>query len=242
MRTMWQRLRLRRLQLTAAFLALLVIFSTVLGATRLGTRASSRSGPDPLAAAGSTLERALAGVPQRSMALGSPRAPATLVEFADPQCPFCAEYVRDALPGLIERWVRPGRLRLELRLLTLIGPDSKRAARLVAAAALQDRAWPLSELAFLTQGPENSGYVTEGHLRRLARATPGLDSRRALAERDSHRVDELLSQARRQARRLGVDATPSFFLLRRGRPPQRLQPHALTTTAMSRAIRSALER
>jgi protein-disulfide isomerase len=228
---MWQRLRLRRLQLTAAFLALLVVFSTVLAATRVGTHANTRTAPAPLA-----------GIAQRGMALGSPGAPATLVEFAAPQCPFCAEYVRDALPGLIERWVRPGRLRLELRLLTFIGPDSERAARLIDAAALQDRAWPLSDLAFLTQGRENSGYVTAGYLRRLAGATPRLNARRALAQRDSSRVDELLRHARGQARRLGVEATPSFFLLRPGKPPQRVQPDALTTAAMSAAIKSALER
>jgi protein-disulfide isomerase len=228
---MWQRLRLRRLQLTAAFLALLVVFSTVLAATRVGTHASTRSEPVPLA-----------GIPRHGMALGSPRAPATLVEFADPQCPICAQYAREALPGVIERWVHPGRLRLELRLLTFIGPDSEQAARLIGAAALQDRAWPLSELAFLTQERENSGYVTAAYLRRLARATPGLDARRALAQRDTRRVDEMLRNTRRQARRLGVDATPTFFLLRPGRPPQRVQPDALTTAAMSAAIRSALER
>jgi protein-disulfide isomerase len=142
-----------------------------------------------------------------------------LVEFADPQCPFCARYARDDLPGLIDRLVRPGRLRLELRLLTFIGPDSERAARLIAAASFQDRAWQLAELAFLSQGRENSGYVTEAFLQRLARATPGLDDKRALSERDSDRVDELLARWRREARRLGVD-TPTFFLLRPGRPPQ----------------------
>jgi hypothetical protein len=43
-----QRLRLRRLQLTAAFLAVLVILSTVIGAIGLGSRSSA-----PLTAAAS---------------------------------------------------------------------------------------------------------------------------------------------------------------------------------------------
>jgi protein-disulfide isomerase len=239
---MWQRLRLRRLQLIAGFLALLVAVSTVLGVTRIGSHASSSREPDALGAAGVALERALAGIPQRGMALGDPHAPATLLEFTDPQCPFCAEYAREALPGLIDRWVRTGRLRLELRLLTFIGADSNRAARLIAAAALQDEAWPLSELAFLTQGRENSGYVTATYLRRLARAVPGLDARRALAQRDSRPVDALLGRAAQQARRLGVDATPSFFLLRHGRRPLRLRPRALSFDSVSEAIRSGLTR
>jgi protein-disulfide isomerase len=238
---MWQRLRLRRLQLTAAFLGVLVILSTVIGATGLGSRSSAPTRPGGVAAAGRALERSLAGIPKRGMGLGSRRAPATLLEFADPQCPFCAQYVRDALPGLIQNWVRPGRLRLELRLLTFIGRDSERAARLIGAGALQDRAWPLSELTFLSQGRENSGYVTETYLQGLARATPGLNSGRALAQRESRRVDALLAGARREARRLGVDGTPTFFLLRPGRPRQRILPDALTYDSVSSAIRSALE-
>ena len=57
---MWQRLRLRRLQLTAAFLAVLVILSTVIGATGLGSRSSAPTRPGGLAAAGRALERSLA--------------------------------------------------------------------------------------------------------------------------------------------------------------------------------------
>jgi protein-disulfide isomerase len=59
--------------------------------------------------------------------------------------------------------------------------------------------------------------------------------------RESRRVDALLAGARRQARRLGVDGTPTFFLLRPSRPPQRIRPDALTYDSVSSAIRSALE-
>jgi hypothetical protein len=39
-----------------------------------------------------------------------------------------------------------------------------------------------------------------------------------------------------------VEATPSFYLLRPGRPPERLRPRALTSRSMSAAIKSALAR
>lgn len=227
---MWQRLRLRRLQLIAALFLLFLVVSTVLAVFRGGTQASPPRQPGSVAA-----------IPAHGMVLGSRRAPATLVEFADPQCPYCAQYARRALPGLIQRWVRPGRLRLELRLLTFIGPDSKGAARLIAAAGLQDRAWRLSALAFLSQRRENSGYVTAGYLRRLAHATPGLDARRALAQRGSPRVDELLRRAHREARQWGVDATPSFYVVRPGRPPERVRPGALTYHGVAAALRSVLQ-
>ncbi len=182
----------------------------------------------------------MAGIPQDGVSLGSPRAPVTLVEFADLQCPFCARYARDALPRVIDRYVRPGRVRLQLRLLSFIGPDSERAARVADAAALQDRLWAFSDLFFRNQGEENSGYVTEDFLRGLARATLGLRPQPALAERDSTRVDRLLARASQEALELDVESTPSFYLLRRDRPPQRLDVSALTAEAFSRALDRAL--
>jgi hypothetical protein len=72
--------------------------------------------------------------------------------------------------------------------------------------------------------------------RRLAHATPGLDGRKAFAEQSSPRVTALLGRARHEAGRLGATSTPSFFLVRQGRQPQRVQVSALTTKALSGAI------
>jgi protein-disulfide isomerase len=216
-------------QIAAAFLLALIIVGTVLAATRAGAGSST-----PPA------QPQLPGIPEHGVTLGDPGAPATLVEFADPQCPFCAQYARDALPGVIDQWVRPGRLKLDLRFLTFIGPDSVRAARMADAAALQNRLWTFSELLYLKQGRENSGYVTDSFLRAVAKATPGLDVNRAFAQRGSSAVDAQLADARRMAARLGVTSTPSFFLVRPGRPTTRVSPSALTGAAMSSAIERAL--
>jgi protein-disulfide isomerase len=81
-------------------------------------------------------------IPQDGVYLGDPNAPATLIEFADLQCPFCAEYAAETLPWVIDRYVRDGRLRLELRLLAFLGPDSVRGRQWANAAALQDKLWP----------------------------------------------------------------------------------------------------
>ena len=222
-------------RLIAAFFLAVLIVASVVAIIRPGARAGT-------AAQGSvrTVGSEFAGIPEQRTFLGDPKAPATLVEFADLQCPFCAQFARDALPGLLSQWVRPGRLRLDLRLVSIIGPDSRVAARMAGAAALQDRLWPFAELVFLNQGTENSGYVTTPFLSTIGAATPGLDAGKALGARDSAAVTAQLTRAEDSARKLGVSSTPSFFLLRPGRAPVELHPTALTAPAVSSAIEAAL--
>jgi protein-disulfide isomerase len=182
------------------------------------------------------VERLLAGIPQRGVELGDRTASATLVEFVDPQCPFCGQFSRDVLPTVIRRYVRRGRLGLRLELLTILGDDSQRIARLAAAASLQDRGWDLVELAFDNQGDEGSGYATDDYLRRIARATPGLNANGAIQDSQTLRSTRVLDAAGRQASALGVDSTPTFFVEQRGRQPRELKPSDLTPEAFSAAL------
>src|SRR5947207_606368 len=104
------------------------------------------------------------GIPQSGRVLGRSDAPVTMVEFADLQCPFCAQYAQDALPTVVSRYIRAGKLKLELRLIAIIGPDSGKARRMAAAAQRQNRLWNFAELFYRNQGEENSGYVTDPFL------------------------------------------------------------------------------
>ena len=173
------------------------------------------------------------GIPQDGIALGSPDAPFVLTEFADPQCPFCAVYARDVLPTLVDRYVRTGKVRLELRVLAFLGEDSTRAGAMAAAAARQDRLWQFTDAFYRSQGAENSGYATDEFLRRIATQTPGLDVERAFAERGDTRM---LGAAERAAGTLGVSHTPAFYLRRGDGPARPLEPSDLTAEAFAAAL------
>ena len=160
---------------------------------------------------------------QDGVSLGDPDAPATLIEFADLQCPFCADYATEELPRVIDSYVRDGRLRLELRLLAFLGPDSVRGRQVAHAAALQDRMWNYTERFFRSQGPENSGYATDSFLQRLARQTPGLDVDQLADDFANPEAEALTRQAERLGRRLQVDGTPSFYLVRDGGEPEQIE-------------------
>jgi protein-disulfide isomerase len=106
----------------------------------------------------------LSGIPQKGITLGNANAPVTIVEFADPQCPFCKDYTLNEMPALIEKYVRTGKAKMELRLLSFIGPDSVTAAGVLTAAGRQDKLWNTTDLFYRNQGEENSGYVTDDFL------------------------------------------------------------------------------
>jgi protein-disulfide isomerase len=205
--------RLSILAAAAAVAAIIVVAAILISA----------EGADDDTAPPARVER----ISQNSVFLGDRDAPATLIEFADLQCPFCAEFANDRLPGVIDSYVRDGRLRLELRLLAFIGPDSERARQVAHAAALQDRMWNFTERFFRNQGPENSGYATDSFLERLARQTPGLDVEQLSGDFGSQEAEVLTRKAERMARRLQVEGTPAFYLARGGGQPEPIEIDAL---------------
>jgi protein-disulfide isomerase len=179
---------------------------------------------------------AFQGIPQSGIALGDPDAPVTMVEFADLQCPFCAEYHHEVFPELVRRYVRTGQLRLELRLLRFLGPDSDKLARVAAAASTQDRMWQFVSLAYARQGAENSGYATDDFINKLA-ADAGVTDLDAggPAERQVRRSEQA-------ARTAGIDSTPSFLIGPTGGTLSRFQPSDLTPDAFEPRIERELRR
>jgi protein-disulfide isomerase len=154
----------------------------------------------------------LSGIPQEGMFLGSPEAGVLLIEYADLQCPFCARFSTGVFPTLLEEYVRPGKVRMELRGLAFLGPDSEKALRFVVAAGLQNHAWELQEELFRAQGKENSGWVTDDLVRELASGIDGLDVDRLFEDAESAEVREQIRRMAQQGRADGVPGTPTFFV------------------------------
>jgi protein-disulfide isomerase len=182
------------------------------------------------------------GLPQRGIAVGDPRAPLTLVEFADLQCPFCRDYSTGVMPALVDRYVRSGKLRMEFRNVSFIGNDSLRGAQMAGAAAIQGKLWQFIDLFYLNQGGENTGYVTDEFLTRLASAIRGLDVQRALADRNLPSVQRGLTEAQTEWQVAGFDGTPAFLLGPTGRRMSAVlgEGEAPTVALMSERIDDAL--
>jgi protein-disulfide isomerase len=230
--------RKRRLGLLAgaAGLAVVVVVLLIVLGGGSGDKAEQGLGAGEKVAGVAATKSLIAGIPQKGTVLGNPDAPVTMTEFVDLQCPFCREYTLNALPGIIDRYVKPGKLKIDLRVLTFIGPDSQTAGALAEAAARQNHIWEFTDLFYRNQGQENSGYANTAFLRRLARATPGLDASKALAERDSDPVAAALKRADTAAQNAGVTSTPGFLAARGGGLSRKIEPASLTTSAFTSSL------
>jgi protein-disulfide isomerase len=183
-----------------------------------------------------------AGIPQRGIAIGNPRAPVRLVEFADLQCPYCDEYTLQALPTLVKDYVRTGEVQMQFENLSFIGPGSVAAGRVAAAASEQNKLWNFVDLMYLNQGEENSGYVTPTYLEHLLEAVPALNVRQALDSSRAPAASAALSSANQVATRSGISATPSFLIGRAGGPLRQFQPSSLSPAPFQAEINGLLGR
>lgn len=155
----------------------------------------------------------LSGIPQKGITLGSPTAKLTLVEFSDPQCPYCGDWARGVFPSLVKKYVRTGKLRIEYAGLAFLGTDSTRLLRLAYAAGLQNKLWDVVELEFARQGAENSGYATDAFIRGIVGAVPGLNANKALAAANTNAVQTMVASAQVLAQQKLKEITTPIFLL-----------------------------
>jgi protein-disulfide isomerase len=184
-------------------------------------------------------EELYAGIPQKGIHLGRAGAPATLVEIADLQCPFCAQYSLTAMPSVVRDYVRPGKVRYELHFRSFLGRDSVRAAGAAAYAAQQNRMYQFADLFYRNQGLENSDYADSAFIRRIAGQVTGIDPEKAAAAANEPLSWPAVRAGEQFARDLGSTGTPDFYVRKGGRLMP-LNVHGTTPEDYARALDAAL--
>jgi protein-disulfide isomerase len=222
----------RRLAVAAGAAAVLVVAAILV---------SSASGPSQKPAPPSQSSTLFAGLTERAGVVGVPKAPVTVTEYLDLQCPVCKQASTSTLPALVNDYVKTGKIRLQARTLHFIGPDSDRAAQVAAGAEKQGKLWPFIETFYANQGQENSGYVTDGFLTKVADAA-GVDAKAALGQASSTFATRRLRRADQDAAALKVTGTPTFVVQRGNSPAKVLDANPLDPASVAAALNKELAR
>jgi protein-disulfide isomerase len=227
--------RKRLIQLGSVAAAVVVIIVVILVATGGGGKSgivhTKHGEKNPEVQKVATL---INGIPQNGNVLGSSKAPVTVQYFGDLECPICKEFTLGALPKLIEKYVRTGKLRIEYRNLETAThePETFKLQQVAAlAAGKQQKMWDYVELFYHEQGQEDTGYVTEKYLQELAQQVPGLDLASWTAARNDAQFTNTVRSDAQAANNAGFTGTPSFLIGKTGQTMSKLEYASLTDPA-----------
>jgi protein-disulfide isomerase len=137
-----------------------------------------------------------------SFVAGNPKGDVSVVAFYDANCPYC----RQGAPALAKLIAADGRVRLVLKDLPVLGPDSEAVARVQLAAMAQGKYFELYQRLFA-----EPGRATEDKALRIA-GELGLDTARLQKDMQAPAIEAALLENKRLARALGVRGVP-FYLV-----------------------------
>jgi protein-disulfide isomerase len=227
----------RRNLLIAGIGAAAVVVALVAGSLFLGGSDSdgSETTPTPPGEVSTLLD----GIPQDRAILGSPDARVTLIQFEDLQCPVCKRYQEEGFPGIVEEYVRPGKVKVRFAGLAFIGPDSQKALLNVIAAGAQGQLWQLTEALYANQEAENSGWVTDELLETLS-TDLGLDYEKLRTDADGPAALQQANSMATEAEQLEVPGTPWFYIQVGNSEPYEVRPSSFSIDEFRSILDDAL--
>jgi protein-disulfide isomerase len=183
------------------------------------------------------VQREFAGIPQNGLVLGSAKAPLTLVQYIDLQCPGCRAYETAVQPSIVQEFVRTGKLKIEARPIAFIGPDSIPARQAMIAASQQNRAFNFAQITYANQGTENTGWLNQTFIEHAAASVPGMKVKRVVDDQDSSFVTDATKRIDAQATADRVSQTPTLFI---GKTGLKLKPVSSTATFDAAQLAAAI--
>ncbi len=197
--------------LSGLLIAGAIIFTHFAGSTQLAPIADNTKGAQaPAALTVNVKDVKIAGSPF----MGESNAPVTLVIWEDFQCPFCKQFESKTLPLIVEKYVKPGKVKVVFKDFAFLGPDSETAA-LFARGVWE--LYPGSYVAwrtamFTAQDEEGGGFGNEASILALAKTVSGIDATKVAALVAKKKADYLksINGDRDEGATFGIQGTPGF--------------------------------
>ncbi|MDQ8043874.1 MAG: thioredoxin domain-containing protein [Patulibacter sp.] len=204
--------RNRNLQIGGGIIGLAVLV-VIIGVIASGGDSSKKNkglGADKNAAVAGVTETntLLKGIPQSGYVLGNAKAPITILEFLDVQCPYCKAHELDEQPTVIKQLVRTGKAALKMEPVGILGQDSEDGRVVLTRVAAENKAWNFVNLFYWNQGTERTGYVTDDFLRKISVAAGAKAT--DISRTPDAAIKAKLATADKLASTLNVTGTPTF--------------------------------
>jgi protein-disulfide isomerase len=157
---------------------------------------------------------------------GEDKAPVTLEEFGDFQCPPCG-----TLSGALKKFEKDygTRLRVVFREFPLVMHEHAREAALAAeAAGLQDHFWEMHDLLYQEQASWSKGKDVRAMFKAYA-GTLGLEIDRFAKDMDGAEAKARVDSDQKLGTSRGVDSTPAIFINDTRLPGTSVNPDGIRT-------------
>ncbi len=158
-----------------------------------------------------------------SPVLGNPKGDVTVVEFFDYRCPYC----KASVDMLLDTVKSDGKVRLVMKELPILGPESVMASRAAMAARNQKKYAEFHNALMHLKGPLNEQSVMK------TAAEIGLNVEKLKKDMQDDSIDAALKNNMRLAHALNLAGTPAFIV------GDQLRPGALDQSALRQLIELA---
>ena len=150
--------------------------------------------------------------PEGRPCLGDDDAPVTLYEFADFQCPHCADHSQLYAKSIKRDYIATGKAKLVWVNFSFLGDESKAAAAAGLCAQDQGYFWELHDWMFENQATlANTGGFSRARLEQMA-VSAGVDGDAFKACLEDDSIAQQVEADTAFARESGVESTPSFVI------------------------------
>jgi protein-disulfide isomerase len=144
------------------------------------------------------------------LALGSPDAPVTMIEYASMTCPHCAHFHNETLPALKAKYIDTGKVRLIFRDFPL--DQLAVQASTLAHCAGPDRALTFVSAFFANQDRWARSDDPMASLRQLAKLGGLTDARIDACLADQELGNSILQTRLDAEKQHSIQSTPSFLI------------------------------
>ncbi len=202
-------------------IAAIIIAGAVLYVARPKTTVAPTPSQTSLADKGLSIE----GLP----VLGNADAPATILEFGDFQCSYCAMFFSQTEPTLQKEFIDTGKANLVFKTLAFIGQESIDAGLAAECSADQGKFWPMHDAIYSAEVAElakNKSNENTGNLNRDFFASEadklGMNKADFLSCYDSKKYSSKLDSNMSDADKAmnGRVGTPAIFIIKDGQATQ----------------------